>query len=58
MQCFENKTATLYMQEETLRAGNIKETLTQANALILSCEHTYILTAVQTWKSLSYLSWL
>ncbi len=58
MQCFENKTATLYMQEETLRAGNIKETLTQANALILSCAHTHISTAVPTWKSLSYLSWL
>lgn len=27
--CFESKTATLYMQEETLAAQNIKETLTR-----------------------------
>lgn len=46
MRRFGSKTATLYMQEEALRAQNIKETLTQqlrdiSHALILSSARTH-----------------
>lgn len=57
MRRFGSKTATLYMQEEALRAQNIKETLTQqlrdiSHALILSSAHTH--TRTHTHISMDY----